>query len=127
MKKKFGMLLFSCVLALLLTSCDEVLSVVTLDENDEKVVNNYISMFGDTVYDESISLKSWRDIDLFGDDDFLEMDDLLFKIENKKENIVVLGDEEAAIEISFFDGGYKYTIFSSMDALTEAMSSWGNF
>lgn len=114
MKKKFGMLLFSCVLALLLTSCDEVLSVVTLDENGEKVVNNYISMFGDTVYDESISLKSWRDIDLFGDDDFLEMDDLLFKIENKKENIVVLGDEEAAIEISFFDGGYKYTIFSSM-------------
>lgn len=127
MKKKFGMLLFSCALALLLTSCDEVLSVVTLNENGEKVVNNYISMFGDTVYDESISLKSWHDIEFFGDDSFLEMNDLLFKIENKKENIVVLGDEEAAIEISLFDGGYKYTIFSSMAALTEAMSSWGDF
>ena len=39
------------------------------------------------------------------------------EIENKKEKIVVLGDKDAAIEISFFDGGYKYTVFSSMESL----------
>ena len=115
MKKKFGIILFLCLLAILLTSCDEVLSVVTVDEDGEKVVNNYVSMFGDTVYDESISIKSWRNLDIFEDEDIVEMDNLLFKIENKKENLVVLGDEDAAIEIKFFDGGYEYRLYVSMD------------
>ncbi|MGI5107294.1 hypothetical protein H0R94_09765 [Treponema socranskii] len=117
MKKKFGILLFSCLLALLFTSCDEVLSVVTANESGEKIVNNYVSMFDDTVYDESISLKSWHNIGIFTEEKVVQMDDLLFKIENKKENLVVLGDKDAAVEIRFFEGGYKYTLFSSMDSL----------
>ena len=118
MKRKLGMLFASCLLVLLITSCDEVLSVVTPGENGEKVVNNYVSMFSDKVYDESVSMKTWNDIDIFEDEDVVEMmDNLLFKIENKKEKIVVLGDKNDAIEISFFDGGYKYTVFSSMEDL----------
>lgn len=58
MKKKFGILLFSCLLALLLTGCDEILSVVTCNEEGEKVVNNYISIYGDKVYDATNSIKS---------------------------------------------------------------------
>ena len=102
---------------LLLSSCDEVLSIVTAGENGEKIVNNYVSIISDKVYDETITLKSWQDIDFIDDEEFLDTDDLLFKIENKKENIVVFGDEESAIEISFFDGGYKYTVFSSIESL----------
>lgn len=118
MKKKLGMLFASCLLVLLITSCDEVLSVVTLGENGEKVVNNYVAMISDKVYDESVSMKAWNNIDIFEDEDIVEMmDDLLFKIINKKEKIVVLGDKDGAIEISFFDGGYKYTIFTSMESL----------
>ena len=120
MKKRLGILLFSCLLALLLTSCDEVLSVVTVGENGEKVVNSYVSMFGDKVYDETASFKSWKDIELLSDEDAVDMGDLLFKIENKKENVIVLGDKDAAIEISFFDGGYKYTLFASTDSLSNA-------
>lgn len=120
MKKRLGILLLSCLLALLLTSCDEVLSVVTVGENGEKVVNSYVSMFGDKVYDETASFKSWKDIELLSDEDAVDMDDLLFKIESKKENVVVLGDKDAAIEISFFDGGYKYTLFASTDSLSNA-------
>ena len=117
MKKKICLALFLCLLAFLLTSCDEVLSVVTVNKDGEKVVNNYVSMFGNKVYDESVTLKSWKDIELFNDYDGIDMEDLLFKIVNKKENLVVLGDEKAAIEISFFDGGYKYKLFSSMEEL----------
>lgn len=117
MKKKIGVLIFSCLLALLLTSCDEVLSVVTAGENGEKKVSNYMSVFRDTVYDETVSLSKWQDLSILEDDEFVESDELIFKIVNKKENIVVLGDEDSAIEISFFDGGYKYTVFSSMDSM----------
>ena len=117
MKKKICLALFLCLLAFLLTSCDEVLSVVTVNKDGEKVVNNYVSMFGNKVYDESVTLKSWKDIELFNDYDGIDMEDLLFKIVNKKGNLVVLGDEKAAIEISFFDGGYKYKLFSSMEEL----------
>jgi len=117
MKKKICLALFLCLLAFLLTSCDEVLSVVTVNKDGEKVVNNYVSMFGNKVYDKSVTLKSWKDIELFNDYDGIDMEDLLFKIVNKKENLVVLGDEKAAIEISFFDGGYKYKLFSSMEEL----------
>ena len=120
MKKRLGIMLLSCLLALLLTSCDEVLSVVTVGENGEKVVNSYVSMFGDKVYDETASFKSWKDIELLSDEDAVDMDDLLFKIESKKENVIVLGDKDAAIEISFFDGGYKYTLFASTDSLSNA-------
>lgn len=129
MKKKFGILLFSCLLALLFTGCDEVLSVVTCNEEGEKVVNNYISIFDDKVYDETSSIKSWTDLDIFDDGlvDIDDMDDLLFKIENKKEQIVVLGTEETAVEISFFDGGYNYTLFSSADSLNNAINSSFNF
>lgn len=117
MKKKIGVVLFSLLLVFLLSSCDEVLSVVTVGENGEKIVNNYVSVISDKFYDETVTLKSWQDIDFIKDEEFIEIDDLLFKIENKKENIVVFGDEEAAIEISFFDGGYKYTVFSSIESL----------
>ena len=54
MKRKFGVILFSLVLAVLLTSCDEVLSVVTEGKDGEKKVSNYVSMFSDKVYDETV-------------------------------------------------------------------------
>ena len=104
------------VLSLFIMGCDDVLTVVTVNENGEKVINSYISLMGNTVYDSTVSLKNWRDIDDFSSDD------LLFTIVNNKENIVVLGDAEAAIEISFFDGGYKYTVFMSADGLSEAFN-----
>lgn len=111
MKKKLGALLFSCLLVFLLASCDEVLSMVTCNESGEKVVHNYVSLMKDTVYNETVSLKTWHDIDFLKEADFGEM---LFTIENKKENVVVLGDADKAAEIKFFDGGYKYTLFASL-------------
>ena len=117
MKKKIGILFFSLLLGVLLTSCDEVLSVVTAGENGEKIVNNYVSIISDKVYDETVTFRSWQDLDIVDDEKKEEKNDLLFKIENKKEKIVVLGDKDAAIEISFFDGGYKYTVFSSTESL----------
>ena len=117
MKKKIGILFFSLLLGVLLTSCDEVLSVVTAGENGEKIVNNYVSIISDKVYDETVTFKSWQDLDIVDDEEVVAKNDLLFKIENKKEKIVVLGDKDAAIEISFFDGGYKYTVFSSMESI----------
>lgn len=122
MKRKFGAILFSFVLAVLLTSCDEVLSVVTAGKDGEKKVNNYVSIFSDKVYDKTVAFKQWKNLDVFDDE---EMDDVLFTIENVKEKLVVVGDEEVAFEISFFDGGYKYTIFSSMDSLNEIFDSFG--
>ena len=129
MKKKFAILLFSCLLALLFTGCDEVLSVVTCNEDGEKVVNNYISIYGDKVYDETSSIKSWTDLNIFNEGflDINDMDDLLFKIENKKENIVVLGSKDTAIELSFFDGGYNYTLFSSAESINSAINSGFDF
>ena len=117
MKKKLGIGLCLSLLVFLVTSCDEVLSVVTAGKDGEKVVNNYVSMLSDKVYDETVSFKSWQDVDIVDNEEVVEKDNLLFKIENKKEQVVVLGNEEAAIEISFFDGGYKYTVFSSMESL----------
>ncbi|MBO5236574.1 MAG: hypothetical protein J6B32_05645 [Spirochaetaceae bacterium] len=115
MKRKISIILLLCLFVLLLTSCNEVLSVVTLDEYGEKVLHQYILMYEDTVYDETITLKSWNSSNIFSDQDEIDMDELLFKIENKKENIVVLGDEACAIELSFFDGGCDFKFFYSMD------------
>ena len=122
MKKKLGIVLFLSLLVLLVTSCDEVLSVVTAGKDGEKVVNNYVSMLSDKVYDETVSFKSWQDVDIVDNEEVVEKDNLLFKIENKKEQVVVLGNKEAAIEISFFDGGYKYTVFSSMESLNQSLN-----
>ena len=122
MKRKFGVILFSLVLAVLPTSCDEVLSVVTEGKDGEKKVSNYVSMFSDKVYDETVSFKQWKDIDVF---DGLEMDNMLFTIESPKEKIVVTGDKDEAFEISFFDGGYKYTVFSSVDSLNNMFDNFG--
>lgn len=118
MEKKIGFFLFTCLFALFLTSCDEVLSVVTVGDDGEKIINNYVSIIGNTVYDESVSLKSWEEIELLKEED-IDLDGLLFKIVNKKDKIVVLGDEEAAIEITFFEGGYNFKFFGSMDSLNE--------
>jgi hypothetical protein len=124
MKKKLLLLFFSCLAAILLTSCDEFLSVVTLDENGDKVLNNYVSLFSDKVDDQNASLNSWNDINLLVKDKVINMDKLLFTIENKKENIVVLGDNEAALELAFFDGGYTYTLFASSDKLSKSLESF---
>ena len=107
--------------SLLLMGCDDFLTVVTVNENGEKVIHSYISLIGDTVYDSTVDLKNWRDMEQIKDGDLL-LDDLLFTIVNKKENIVVLGNAETAIEISFFDGGYKYTAYMSADGLSEAFN-----
>jgi len=49
---------------------------------------------------------------------------LLFTIVSVKENIVVLGTAESAIEIKFFDGGYRYTAFVSAEAFSKAFESF---
>lgn len=122
MKKKLCLGVLVCSLLLLLTSCDEVLSVVTVGEDGKKVVNSYVSMIAETVYDESVTLKSWRDTDLFDGEEIVKMNNLIFQIEDKERNIVVMGDKETAVEIAFFDGGYKYKVFVSADTLSEAFS-----
>ena len=111
------------MLSLLLMGCDDVLSVITVNENGEKVVHNYISIIGDTVYDATVSLKNWRDLEELKDDDLSSID-LLFTIVSNKDNIVVFGTAESAAEIKFFDGGYKYTAFVSVDSLSNAFGSF---
>jgi hypothetical protein len=119
--KKFAVVIG--VFSLSLMGCDDVLSVVTVNENGEKVIHNYVSLIGNTVYDATISLKNWQDMEQLKDDDF-SSGDLLFTIVSNKENIVVLGTAEAAMEIKFFDGGYKYTAFVSADSLSEAFKNF---
>ena len=116
--KKFSLVALLCLIMLLITGCyDEVLSVVTCDKSGKKTVHNYISSRDYTVYDEDISLNSWQDVVVYGDSikDAFEKKDLIFKIENKKENVVVLGDEFYAVEMAFFEGGCTLTIFSSIN------------
>jgi len=117
MKKNFWFLMVMIVFSLFLMGCDDVLTVVTVNENGEKVLRSYISFFGNTVYDSTISLRNWRDVGYIFED--LSSENLLFTIVNNKENIVVLGDAEAAVEISFFDGGFRYTMYMSADSLSE--------
>lgn len=121
MKKKLIPIFLITLLALLFTSCDEVLSVVTVNEKGEKVVNNYVAMLSDESYDGTISFNSWEKILI---DEELQMDNLIFTIENKKENVVVLGNKQEALEIKFFDGGYKCTVFASMDSLNRMFESY---
>ena len=109
--------------SLILMGCDDVLSVITVNENGEKVIHNYISMIGDTVYDATVSIKNWQDTELVKEDKFSSAD-LLFTIVGNKENVVVLGTNESAVEIKFFDGGYKYTAFVSVDSLSNAFGSF---
>lgn len=96
MKRKVGVLLFSFVLAVLLTGCDEVLSVVTAGKDGEKKVNNYASVLSDKVYDETAKFKQLENLSVFDDED-----KMLFAIDNEKEKLI-FGDEEVAYEISFF-------------------------
>jgi len=117
--KKLATAVVIGVFSLFLTGCYDVLSVVTVNKNGEKVVHNYISLIDGTVYDATVRLKNWQDTEQLKDDDF-SSEDLLFTIVSKKENIVVLGTTEYAMEIKFFDGGYKYTAFMSADGLLEA-------
>ena len=116
-KVLFVMIVFS----LFLMGCEDILTVVTVNENGEKVVHNYISLMGNNVYDATINLRNWRNIEELRNDDF-SSDNLLFQIVNNSENIVVLGNADAAIEISFFDGGYRYTVYMSADSLTNAFT-----
>jgi len=111
------------VFSLILMGCDNILTVITVDKNGEKVVHNYISMIGDTVYDATVSLKNWQDLDQLKEDDFFS-GDLIFTIVSNKENVVVLGTSESAAEIKFFDGGYKYMAFVSVDSLSNAFGSF---
>lgn len=104
------------LLVFLFTSCDEVLTVVTENENGEKIVTKYISFIGEKVYDNSASFKNWEENDQV--DYFLEEieDECTFTIKNSKDQIVVLGNEESALELKFFEGGYSYMLY--MNATT---------
>lgn len=122
MKKKIGVLIFSCLLAFLFISCDEVLSVVTSNEDGKKNVNNYVLMWQDTVYDETASFNSWKDITLLEEDNLdsiVDSDEILFKIENKKDKLVVFGDKKSAVEITFIEGGYTFKLFASQEQMNK--------
>lgn len=123
MKKKTGILILLLLCAFLFTSCDEVLSVVTENKNGEKVVNNYISMYKNSVYDKSVTIDSWENLVMFKGKNAIDKNKLLFTIKDKKENILVAGDAKSAVEVKFIDEGYTYTIFSSMDSMNKAFSS----
>jgi len=116
MKKKIWFLMG--VFSLFLMGCDDVLTVVTVNEDGEKVIRSYISFIGNTVYDSTVSLRNWRDMEHINGGDLFS-DGLLFTIVNNEENIVVFGDAKAAMEISFFDGGYKLTMYMATDGLSE--------
>ena len=62
MKKKIFFVFFSCLFAFMLTSCGKILSVVTVDDDGEKVITNYISVIGNEVYDASSSFSSWKEL-----------------------------------------------------------------
>lgn len=127
MKKKLKLFLVLGLLAILLTSCDEVLSLVTEGENGEKNVTNYISLMGNTVYDQTVSIKDWEKTEVFNtydEENFNNFkNNLIFKNVNKKDKIVVVADKDTAYEITFFDGGYKYKAFITMEAFERAMDS----
>jgi len=117
--KKLALVLVIGVFSLFFMGCDDVLSIVTVNENGEKVIHNYVSFISDTVYDATVSLKNWQDMELLKEDDF-SSESLLATIVSKKENIVVLGTDDYAMEIKLFDGGYKYTMFMSADGFSKA-------
>ena len=58
------------VFALFLMGCEDILTVVTVNENGEKVIHSYISIMGNNVYDSTVNLRNWRDIEELKDDDF---------------------------------------------------------
>jgi len=104
---------------LFFTGCNEILTVVTGSEAGEKIVRNYISLYSNTIYDDTVSFKSA--LSEF-DDGFNDADDILFLIRNK--DLLVFGDESAAIEIKFFEGGYNITLFTSSEAIDKAFRSF---
>ena len=107
------------VFSLFFIGCDDVLSIVTVNEDGEKIFHNYVSLVGYTVYDAAMSLRNWQDIEQLDDDDF-SSENLLFTIVSESENIIVLGSDKYAMEIKFFDGGYRYTVFISAAGLLES-------
>jgi capsule polysaccharide modification protein KpsS len=115
-----GILAFS----LFLMGCGDVLTVLTVNEDGEKVYYTYISLGDHTVYDSTVTLKNWQDVEhlKFLNEDDSWADNLLFKNVKNKENIVVLANAKAAIEISFFDGGYKYALYMPTDGLSKAFN-----
>lgn len=125
MKKKLKLFLALGLLAILLTSCDEVLSIVSVDKDGEKVVTNYVSIVKNKVYDETISIKNWNEAEILEDVE-LDFDNLIFKSDDKKSKTIVVADEDCALEINFFDGGYKYVVFGSMGTLENSFNSLSN-
>ena len=119
MKKKWFLILI-LIFSMFLMGCEDILTVVTVNEDGEKVVRSYISIIGNNVYDATINFRNWRYIEELNNDDFTS--DQLFQIVNNSQNIVVIGNADAAIEISFFDGGYRYTVYMSADSLSEAFT-----
>jgi len=81
--KKLILAVVMGVFSLFLMGCDDVLSVVTVNEQGEKVIHTYILLIGKTVYDATVSLRNWRDMDHLKDGDF-SSENLLFTIVNNK-------------------------------------------
>jgi hypothetical protein len=116
------------VFSLFLMGCD-FLTVATVDENGETVEYTYISLVDNTVYDSTARLKNWRDVwrrnaAINGNNPSIDDswdDTLLFTIVNEKENIVVFGDANGAVEMSFFNGGCKCAVYVSTDSLNDGL------
>ena len=119
--KKITLAIVLGVFLLFLTGCDGVLSVVTVNENGEKVFHNFVSLMDDTVYDTTVTMKNWQDLEELLNNELLS-EELLFTIVSNKDNIIVLGTAEYALEIKFFEGGYKYTAYMSADGLSNAFN-----
>jgi hypothetical protein len=116
--KKLAFTLVIGVFLFFLMGCD-VISVVTVNDSGEKVIHTFISLMGETVYDATVSVNNWREMAHFNEWN-LSSEDLLFSIVSRQDNMVVLGTADYAIEVKFFDGGYKYMMFVSSDGLSNA-------
>jgi uncharacterized protein YcfL len=91
--KKLALAAVIGVALLFLMGCD-VISVVTVNDSGEKVIHTFVSL--------------------------ISAEHLLFTIVSRQENMVVFGNADYAVEVKFFDGGYKYMMYISSDSLSSA-------
>ena len=115
--KKLALAAVIGVSLLFLMGCD-VISVVTVNDSGEKVIHTFVSLMGETVYDATVSVRNWREMAHFNEWDELSVENLLFTIVSRQENMVVFGNADYAVEVKFFDGGYKYMMYISSDSLS---------
>ena len=109
------------VILITFVGCNEALTLVTM-EDGEKVYTNYILMYGNTVYDETVSISNYDTVVASLQN---EWGDELRVIKDTAKNIMIVASYENACEFRFFDGGYEAKIFVNLDEMSNAFSNLG--